>query len=120
MNRQNICLLVARIIIGGIFIYSGWMKVSDMGQTIGFFATVGLPSIAAYVVAYAELIGGGLLLLGIFSELAALVLAAIMVGAIYFTWSAGPQMFMAPLALLGGLLAIAAAGAGHYAIRLKR
>lgn len=120
MNRHNICLLVARIIIGGIFIYSGWMKVSDMSQTIAFFATAGLPAILAHVVAYTELIGGGLLILGLFSEIAAAALAIIMVGAVYLTWSAGPQMFMTPLAILGGLLAFMAAGAGHYAVRLRR
>src|SRR5688572_9269155 len=119
MKRTDIVMLVARLIIGGIFIYTGWMKVSDMAQTIAFFDTMGLPAIIAQVVSFAELIGGIFLVLGLWAELAAAALAIVMVGAVYLTYQTGFQMFGTPLALLGGLLAIAAIGAGHYALRFR-
>lgn len=116
-TKKDLLALVARIIIGGIFITAGWMKVADMASTIGFFATLGLPAFLAYIVGYLELIGGIMVVLGLCACKAEGILAIIMVFAIGYSYPMGLQGFMAPLALLGGLFALVAAGDGKYAIK---
>jgi putative oxidoreductase len=64
-TSKNLALLVIRIIIGGIFIYTGWMKIADMTSTVGYFASMGIPAFLAYIVGYAEFIGGILLVIGL-------------------------------------------------------
>jgi uncharacterized membrane protein YphA (DoxX/SURF4 family) len=118
-TKKNVLILVVRLIIGGIFIASGWMKVSAITQTVEMFATMGIPVFLTYVVSYAELAGGALIALGLWAELAAIVLAIIMVVAVYLTRTAGFAVFSMPLATLGGLLAIIATGAGRYALDSK-
>jgi len=120
MNKKDILSLLARVIIGGIFAYAGWIKVADMATTIGFFTQMGLSDIIAYAVSYGELVLGVLLILGFYAEVAALGLAVIMGGAVYFTWGMGFAGYSSPLGLLGGLFAILAAGAGSYTVRFGR
>lgn len=118
MNNKDALLLVSRLIIGGIFIFSGWMKVSDMPTTIGFFASVGIPAVLAYVVAYAEVLGGLAIVLGLWTKLAASGLVIIMLGAIYFAAKIGGfQMAGLPLVTLAGLLSLIASGAGSIALK---
>lgn len=116
-KRSDAALLVTRLILGGIFIYSGWMKVSDMPATIGFFAQMGIPAFLAYAVAYIELIGGVLVVLGAFTCLAAAALAVIMIFAIWFTRTGGMQMFGLPLATLAGLIALVGVCGGKYSLK---
>lgn len=116
-RRSDIALLITRLIIGGIFIYSGWEKVSNMAATIGFFASVGIPAFLAYAVSYLELIGGVMIVLGLYTCLAAMVLAVIMIFAVWFTRSMGFQGFGTPLATLAALLALFGVCGGKYAIK---
>lgn len=119
-NKHDTLLLVSRLIIGGIFMYAGYMKIATMDQTIAFFAQIGLPAFMAYLVAWVELLGGTLIVLGLKARYAALVIAVIMLGAAYYTRTGGMPTMGLPLALLGGLLGIVASGPGHYALSLKR
>ncbi len=115
-------LLVARLIIGGIFIAAGWMKIGShdaIAMTVGFFAQLGLPAFMAYVVGYLEVICGAMMLLGVFACKAEGVLAIIMAFAVYFSAPMGIQAYMAPLAILAGLLALVAAGDGRF-VALKK
>ncbi len=115
-KRSDLALLVSRLIIGGIFITTGWMKVSDMATTIGFFAQMGIPSFLAYVVGYFELIGGVMIVLGLYTCLAAGVLGVIMLFAIWFSRSTGFQGVALPLATLGGLVALHGVCGGRYSL----
>jgi putative oxidoreductase len=76
--------LVARVTLGVLFISTGWGKVHDLDKVTGFFTELGipLPHLNAVMVSFVELIGGGLLLLGLASRLAALPLIASMAVAI--------------------------------------
>ena len=113
-------MLVARIIIGGIFVYAGWEKISAMAETVGFFVSLGIPAFLAYVVGYAEFIGGILLILGLWTCVSSAVLAIIMAVAVCFTYKAGIAMFGFPLSLFAGLLYILATGAGHIVVPCKK
>ncbi len=113
-------MLAARLIIGGIFVYSGYEKATAMAMTAGFFAKMGIPAFLAYIVTYGEMLGGLAVILGVYTELAAGLLCVIMLGAIYFTYALGFQVFGLPTAVLAGLLSIVANGAGAFVLPLKR
>jgi len=112
--RGNWSVLVTRIIVGGIFIMSGYFKVSDMSQTVVQFASMDIPAVFAYVVSYGELIGGAFLVLGLWTEFTSLFLMVIMTGAVYFTSSKGFEGFGMPLVMLASLFAIFGCGPGNY------
>jgi putative oxidoreductase len=115
-KKSDILLLVVRIILGIIFIGAGWAKITAMAGTIGFFAKIGIPAFLAYVVGYGEFIGGILIVLGLWAEISAIFLSIIMIVAVYVVYPMGMQAVMTPLATLGTLLAVIAAGAGKIAV----
>ena len=76
-----------RISLGIIFIaHSLYLKliVFTLPGTVGFFESIGLPAILAYITFAAEAIGGVALVLGLYSRWAALSLIPIALGA---TWA---------------------------------
>lgn len=122
-------LLVLRIGVGLIFIITGWLKVSDLTATVGQFSQMGFAPFWAYLVSFVELIGGVALLLGIYTRIAAGLLAIVMLVASYklfpnlppseFFPSAdyllkGIQLAMTPLAIFFSTLALSLAGGGKY------
>lgn len=88
-SRSLVALTVIRIMLGAIFIVHGGQKVFGFfgGPGLAGFATwlgtYGLPTSLAYLAAFAEFIGGFLLLSGYFIELGALMTSSVMLGAIF-------------------------------------
>ena len=119
-TSKNLALLVIRIVIGGIFIYTGWMKIADMASTIGYFSSMGIPAFLAYIVGYAEVIGGILLVIGLWNCLAASDLVIIMIVASILVAINSPQMVTVPLAVLAALLGLIVSGPGSWAVRGKK
>ena len=78
--------LVLRLALGVMFIAHALLKyyVFTLPGTGQFFASLGLPSALAYVTFYAELVGGVLLLLGVYTRYVAVALVPILLGA---TWA---------------------------------
>ena len=82
--------LFARIVVGWVFMWSGWTKLNNLYPTPDFpgmisrFAEWGIPypSIMAPFVSGVEFIGGLLLLLGLFTRLAATPLVIVMIVAV--------------------------------------
>lgn len=76
--------LLARITVGTVFAISGWGKLHHLGKVTEFFASlkIPMPHANAVFVSSIEFIGGSLLLLGLFSRLAALPLIGTMAVAI--------------------------------------
>jgi putative oxidoreductase len=76
--------LLARLAVGVVFVTTGWRAIHILDDVTAFFAELGIPwpRLNAVVVAYTELICGGLLLAGLATRLAALPLIAIMTVAI--------------------------------------
>ncbi len=117
---KDIAYLVARVVIGGVFVFAGWAKASEMASTVSFFSQMGLPAFVAYLVSYGEIVGGVLVMLGLWAELASIGLAIIMLGALWFTRALGAQGMMMPVAMIGGLAAIFSVGAGRWAVTLPK
>jgi putative oxidoreductase len=71
---------ISRIVVGFIFIQSGWGKLHHLDKVVGFFESLGIPApqIQAPFVATVELIGGLMILLGIGTRFAAAPLVVIM------------------------------------------
>jgi putative oxidoreductase len=124
-RRSDYGLLVLRVVIGVIFIAHGYMKFFKMGMggTIGFMTQIGVPAptLIAWFVTFAELIGGIALILGIFTLPVGLALAVDVGGAIWYAKRGGgllaPKGFELELTLLAAALAIALTGPGALSLR---
>ena len=124
-RRSDYGLLVLRVVIGVIFIAHGYLKFFKMGMggTIGFMTQIGVPAptLIAWFVTFAELIGGIALILGIFTLPFGLALAVDVGGAIWYAKRGGgllaPKGFELELTLLAAALAIALAGPGALSLR---
>jgi putative oxidoreductase len=117
-------LLIARIVFGGYFIYSGITKVTGgIDGTAGYIASAGLPAsmLLAWVAVVIEIGCGALIVLGKYFKEATLVLAAFVVIITFIFHSPNswdPQnmqqlMFFKNMCMAAGLLFMAAHGAGN-------
>ncbi len=117
-------LLVLRAVVGLTFMIHGGQKYFVQGfsavSPTMIRAGIPYPELAAVVVTFVELVGGGLLMLGLATRYAALLLAIEMGVAIWrIHWASGffaPQGVELPLALGGAALALVLTGAGDYSI----
>jgi len=73
-----------RLSLGAVFLGTGWGKVHNLEQVTSFFTELGIPFPAgqAAMVSGVELVGGTLILLGLFTRFAALPLMATILVAI--------------------------------------
>jgi putative oxidoreductase len=124
---MNYLALLGRILIGLPFAMSGFGKLAAYGPTTAMIGAVGLPlPPLAFVVAVAVELGGGLLLvLGYRVRPVALALAAFSLAtAISFHSNFADQNqmihFLKNVMIAGGLLQIAAFGAGAISIEQWR
>jgi putative oxidoreductase len=117
-------LLIGRIIVGGVFIAHGVMKLQGIdGFASNLEGTLGGASMAvAWIVAILELLGGVGILLGIWTKIFAGVLAVIMIGALALVHNdlfSSKEGFMGAGAALGFLAAtviLAGTGGGKYSL----
>jgi putative oxidoreductase len=110
-------LLVLRVALGIIFMYHGYPKLAHLGGGMqGFFVQHGLPGYFVYVSGILETFGGALLIIGLFTRAAALLLAIEMGVAIWKVHSGGGYLavhnYEFPLAMAAGCFALATLGAG--------
>jgi putative oxidoreductase len=116
-SLQPLGLLVLRVSLGLIFFTHGYPKLAHAGAGMqGFFVQHGLPGYFVYVSGVLEVFGGILLVLGLFTRGAALLLAIEIGVAIWKVHSAGGiyavHNYEFPLAVLAGSFALATVGAG--------
>jgi len=132
----GVALAVLRVILGAIFVYHGFGKLTGIEQTAGFFGAVGIPAagLAAWTVALLEFFGGLALVMGTLARPAAALLVPVMIGAIVTVHApsgfantnivgmseSGPVFGMPGwefnLILIAALMAIALGGAGRAAL----
>jgi putative oxidoreductase len=114
---QPLSLFVLRIVLGVIFLYHGYPKLTHThGNLQGVFVEHGLPAYFVYVAGILETFGGGLLLLGLFTRPAALWLAIEMCVAIWKVHSLhgiyAVRDYEFPLTLAAACFVLATVGAG--------
>lgn len=114
-------LLVLRVALGASFIFHGYPKLSDPARALKAFAGYGFPGYFAYVFGILEVFGGGLLIVGLFTRGAALLLAIEtgLVLARTIVPPAGIQAFgryEMPVLLAAMALALVTTGAGLISI----
>lgn len=84
MKKQvEIGALLLRVALGLLFFVHGLDKFQGgIGNTAGWFQSIGLPGFAAYLVAFIELVGGIALVLGLGTRIVSGLFVLIMLGAI--------------------------------------
>lgn len=130
MNRFT--PLLGRILLSAIFLISGALKIAHWQGTLQGMQAMHVPA-APFLLAvavFAELAGGLAVLTGFLARLASalLVLYLIPVTLLFHSFWAVPaaeqggQMinFLKNLAIMGGLLTLAASGPGPLSLRLRR
>src|ERR1700730_16563648 len=117
---QPLGLLLLRLVLGIIFIWHGYPKLTHPNAMYGFFVQHGLPGYFVTIAGVLEVFGGGLLILGFLARIAALLLAIEMIVAIWKVHSAGGYMalhnYEFPLALAVACFALATVGAGRASV----
>lgn len=120
-HLNDLSLLAARVLLAFLFIMAGLGKLGDVEGFAGFMASGGVPAFLAWPVVLFEILVGLAILAGFMTRPAALALAAfcLVSGILYhFDPSNQQQMtsFMKNIALTGGYIALAAAGAGRFSV----
>lgn len=125
-TNNSVAPVIGRILLATIFVVSGLGKLMAPAATIGYIQSTGLPLASLGLVAaiIVELGGGLLLALGYKTRLVAAVLAVFsVVTGLIFHSALGDQNqmihFLKNLAMAGGLLQVAAFGAGAYSLDAK-
>ena len=117
-------IALLRLAIGATFFLHGWQKLFQMGVpgVAGFFGQLGIPApmAAATLISLLELVGGALLIAGLFTRWISVPLALDMLVAALLVHA--PAGFFAPngvelvFLLLGGTLALALNGSGALSL----
>jgi len=118
---QPLALLLLRAAFGIIFMAHGYpMLAHRTSATQALFAQHGIPGYFVYISGVLELFGGGLLLLGLFTRGAALLLAIEMV---LLMWKVStPHSYLAvneyayPMVVAAGCFLLATTGAGLVSV----
>jgi putative oxidoreductase len=131
-SLQNTSSLLGRILLALLFVPAGLMKIAGFAGTVGYIGSVGLPlpQLAAALAIVVEVGGGLALLAGFGTRFAALALALFTLLASFFFhayWAVPAEqvmvqqlMFFKNIAVVGGLLVVAAHGAGTFSVDARR
>jgi putative oxidoreductase len=129
LEYQDALLLIARILIGWIFVQSGMGKLMDINAFAASLARNGVPAptLFAYIGAPVEFVGGLALLLGFAARYAAalmilFVIVATLIAHRYWQLADAAQHrvqevnFYKNLAIIGGMMSLFVAGGGRLSI----
>jgi putative oxidoreductase len=123
-TRIDLAALLLRTALGVMFIAHALLKyfVFTPAGTVQFFQSLGLPGPLAYATIAAELIGGGLLIVGAYTRTVAFALLPILLGAAWahsgngwlFTSPSGGWEYPVFLAVAGAVVGLL--GGGRFAL----
>ena len=129
---QNPLALAARALIALLFVPAGFAKIGGFAGTVGYIASMGvpLPALCAAIAIAVELGLGLALLVGWQARISALVIAVFTVVITFIFhafWNAPAEQLMMQqlaffknIAVVGGLLALAAFGPGAWSLDARR
>ncbi|HLA32048.1 MAG TPA: DoxX family protein [Pseudomonas sp.] len=122
---NNAIVLVARLLLGHIFLLAGLSKITGYAGTQGYMESMGVPGVLLPLVIALEIGGSLAVILGFFTRWAALLLSGFcLLAALIFHRNFSDQMqmimFMKNFAIAGGFLLLYVQGAGAYSIDAKR
>ena len=129
---QNPLALVGRLLLALLFLPAGIMKIGGFAGTAGYIGSKGLPlpELGTMIAIIVEVGGGLALIAGFKTRMAALALAVFtLVATIVFHnyWGVPADqammqqlMFYKNIAVVGGLLVLAAHGAGAWSLDARR
>lgn len=129
---QSPLALVGRLLLAALFLPAGLSKISGFEGSVGYIASVGLPmpQLAAIVAIAVEVIAPIALILGWGTRWAALALALFTLVAsfgFHNFWAMPAEqvmvqqlMFFKNIGVVGGLLVLAAWGAGAFSVDARR
>jgi putative oxidoreductase len=123
---QDFLLLLGRVLPGWIFILSGWRKLVDIPAFVATMPRRDLPAFLGYVAPFVEFIGGILLVIGLATRYAALMMLLFVIIATFSShryWSypeaqqaAQHGNFWKNVSMMGGTVLLFITGAGRYAV----
>ncbi len=114
---EKITQVIARMMLGHLFLIAGWQKIGGYEGTQGYMESVGVPGMLLPLVILLELGAGLAIIIGWQTKLAAASLALFTIAsAVLFHHNFSDQMqtimFMKNIAISGGLMLLAVYGAG--------
>jgi len=126
-SNSDVILLIGRILLGWIFVRSGYGKIFDIPTYAATFPARGLPTFLAYIAVPAEFFGGIALILGLATRYVVLVMVIFMLVATFSShryWEftdvavrrAQDSSFYKNIAMLGGLLFLFVGSPGRFSI----
>lgn len=123
---QDFLLLAARVLVGLIFVQSGWGKLMNIKAFVATMPRRGLPDFLGYVAPPVEFLGGLAVLLGVGTRYAALVLLLFTIVATFSShryWTVPEAQrvnqqthFMKNVSMMGGILLLFITGAGRLSL----
>lgn len=128
---RDALLLAGRLLMAILFLVMGWGKLTDFQAAVGYMVQTGapVPTLSATLAIIVELGAGLALVTGFLIEPVAIILAlyTIITGLIgHHFWTMSGMLrydmmihFYKNISIAGGLLILAAAGAGRFALRLR-
>jgi len=131
-SLQNPLSLIGRLLLAWLFLPAGISKITGFAGTVGYVTSAGMPmpQVSTALALVIEVVGGLALILGFGTRWAALVLALFTLVASFFFhkfWAVPAEqammqqlMFFKNIAVIGGLLTVAAWGAGAWSVGGKR
>jgi len=129
---RDALILLARLLLMGLFLISGWSKLTDFSGTVAYMASLGapLPVLATVIALVMEVLVALALVAGILTRPLALLFALFVLGTALLGhrfWmlegaerAANLVQFYKNLSIIGGLLLLAVTGPGRYAIGGRR
>ncbi|ACB96619.1 DoxX family protein [Beijerinckia indica subsp. indica ATCC 9039] len=125
---QNMLLLTGRILLALLFVLMGWSKINDFNGTVAYMLHTGapFPPLAASIAIITELGVGLAIVFGVLTRPLALILAVYtiatgLIGHNFWTMEGMVRYdnmlhFYKNISIAGGLLSLAAAGAGLFSV----
>lgn len=131
-SLKNPLTLIGRLLIALMFLPAGWGKLTGFAGSVAYTASGGIPmpEVATAVALIVEIVGSLALIFGLGTRWAALALAFFTLVASFFYhkyWGVPAEqvmvtqlLFFKNMAIVGGLLTLAAWGAGAWSLDAKR